>query len=87
MSYTLALEPDVVRTAEICASRRGTTLDSLIRAYLVSFVREEEPPPSDLLVPDSSIVSTLSGVIRPADGRSDEELVSRAVLERYESLT
>ena len=42
MSYTLTLEPDVVKTAEVCASRRGTTLDSLIRAYLVSFVREEE---------------------------------------------
>jgi hypothetical protein len=42
MSYTLTLEPDVVKTAEACASRRGKTLDSLIRAYLVSFVREEE---------------------------------------------
>jgi len=42
MSYTLMLEPDVVRTAEACASRRGTTLDSIIRAYLVSFVQEDE---------------------------------------------
>lgn len=87
MSYTLALEPDVVRTAEIRASRRGTTLDSLIRAYLVSFVREEEPSASDSDVPANSVVGALSGVIRPADGLSDEDLVSRAVLERYESLT
>lgn len=42
MSYTLMLEPDVVRTAEACASRRGTTLDSIIRAYLVSFVQKGE---------------------------------------------
>ena len=87
MSYTLALEPDVVRTAKICASRRGTTLDSLIRAYLVSFVREEDRTPSDPVIPGNSVVGALSGVIRPADGLSDEDFVSRAVLERYESLT
>ncbi len=86
MSYTLALEPDVVRTAESCASRRGTTLDSLIRAYLVSFVREETHA-SDSAIPSESVVGSLSGVISPSEELSDADLVSHAVLERYESLT
>lgn len=86
MSYTLALEPDVVRTAEIRASRLGTTLDSLIRAYLVSFVREDVSPSSPA-VPEGSVVGSLSGVIIPQDGVADEDLVSRAILERYDALT
>ena len=35
MSYTLNVEPDVVRQAESYAVRNGTTLDAMIRAYLL----------------------------------------------------
>ncbi len=35
MSYTLNVEPDVVREAESYAVRNGTTLDAMIRAYLL----------------------------------------------------
>ena len=85
MSYTLMLEPDVVQTAKVCASRRGTTLDSLIQAYLVTFVKEQASA-SRAIVPDDSIVASLSGVIRPAEDVSDKDLVSQAILEKYDSL-
>jgi len=35
MSYTLNVEPNVVREAESYAVRNGTTLDAMIRAYLL----------------------------------------------------
>ena len=86
MSYTLMLEPDVVQTAKVYASRRGTTLDSLIQAYLVTFVREQSSS-SRTIVPNDSIVASISGVIHPAEDVSDKDLVSQAILEKYDSLT
>ena len=86
MSYTLMLEPDIVQTAEVCASRCGTTLNSLIQAYLVSFVKEQSSP-LRAIIPNDSIVAALSGVIRPAEDVSDKDLVSQAILEKYDSLT
>jgi len=41
MSYTMTIEPEVMRKAQVCASRRGLTVDSLVSAYLVSFVKQE----------------------------------------------
>ena len=38
MSYTLSIEPDIVKEAESCAARNGTTLDAMIRACLLVFV-------------------------------------------------
>ena len=38
MSYTLSIEPDIVKEAESCAERNGTTLDAMIRACLLVFV-------------------------------------------------
>lgn len=35
MSYTLNVEPEVVREAESYAVRNGTTLEAMIRAYLL----------------------------------------------------
>ena len=35
MSYTLNIEPSIVKDAESCAMRNGTTVDALIRAYLL----------------------------------------------------
>lgn len=86
MSYTITLEPDVVRTAEACASRRGMTLNSLIRAYLVSFVREEDASASLPEVPKDSVVGVLSGVIRPTGETSDRDLVAEAILSKYDAL-
>jgi len=55
MSYTLNIEPGIVKEAESCALRNGTTLDAMIRACLlvlashgvmgdsVSFQRETRP--------------------------------------------
>ena len=38
MSYTLTIEPEIVKEAESCAARNGTTLDAMIRACLLVFV-------------------------------------------------
>lgn len=35
MSYTLNIEPSIVKEAESCAMRNGTTADAMIRAYLL----------------------------------------------------
>ena len=41
MSYTLNIEPEIVKDAESCAMRNGTTLDAMIRACLLVFVSHE----------------------------------------------
>ena len=38
MSYTLTLEPEIVKEAESCAARNGTTLDAMIRACMLVLV-------------------------------------------------
>ena len=38
MSYTLTIEPEIVKEAESCAARNGTTLDAMIRACLLVLV-------------------------------------------------
>ena len=40
MSYTLNIEPNIVKEAESCAVRNGTTIDALIRACLLVFVAQ-----------------------------------------------
>ena len=41
MSYTLTIEPEIVKEAESCAIRNGTTLDAMIRACLLVFVARD----------------------------------------------
>lgn len=41
MSYTLTIEPEIVKEAESCAIRNGTTLDAMIRACLLVFVSRD----------------------------------------------
>ena len=41
MSYTLTIEPEIVKEAESCAVRNGTTLDAMIRACLLVFVARD----------------------------------------------
>ena len=41
MSYTLTIEPEIVKEAESCAARNGTTLDAMIRACLLVFVSRD----------------------------------------------
>ena len=41
MSYTLTIEPEIVKEAESCAARNGTTLDAMIRACLLAFVSRD----------------------------------------------
>ena len=38
MSYTLNIEPSIVKEAETCAVRNGTTIDAMIRACLLVIV-------------------------------------------------
>ena len=38
MSYTLNIEPSIVKEAESCALRNGTTVDAIIRACLLVLV-------------------------------------------------
>ena len=40
MSYTLNIEPSIIKEAESCAVRNGTTIDALIRACLLVFVAQ-----------------------------------------------
>lgn len=41
MSYTLTIEPEIVKEAESCAIRNGTTLDAMIRACLLVLVARD----------------------------------------------
>ena len=84
MSYTLTIEPDVVRTAETFAIKRGTSLDAILRAYLVAFVRTETAITRNQ-VPPGSTVGTLSGIIKPTNV-SDEDMIASAILDKYGSL-
>ncbi len=40
MSYTLNIEPSIMKEAESCAVRNGTTIDAMIRACLLVFVAQ-----------------------------------------------
>ena len=40
MSYTLNIEPNIVKEAESCAKRNGTTIDAMIRSCLLVFVAQ-----------------------------------------------
>ena len=40
MSYTLNIEPNIVKEAESYAVRNGTTIDAMIRACLLVFVAQ-----------------------------------------------
>ena len=85
MSYTLTIEPDVVRTAETLATKRGTSLEAILRAYLLAFVRTETAITRNQ-VPSNSIVETLTGIIKSTNV-SDEDMIASAILEKYGSLT
>jgi len=41
MSYTLNIEPGIVKEAESCALRNGTTVDAIIRACLLVLVSND----------------------------------------------
>ena len=41
MSYTLNVEPDIMHKAESYALRNGTTLDAMIRAYMIVIVSQD----------------------------------------------
>lgn len=84
MSYTLTVEPEVVRSAETFASRRGTSLEAILRAYLVAFVRNESAV-ARRQIPSDSVVNSLTGLIEPSNV-SDEDLIAAAILEKYGSL-
>ena len=54
MSYTLTLEPAIVKEAESCAVRNGTTLDAMIRACMLVLVARGR-------MDETSACSTLQG--------------------------
>ena len=84
MSYTLTVEPDVVRTAETFANKRGTSLEAILRAYLLAFVRAETAITQNQ-VPSDSTVGALTGIIKPTNV-SDKEMIATAILDKYGSL-
>ena len=48
MSYTLNIEPNIVKEAESRAARNGTTIDALIRACLLVFVSHDAANDGDV---------------------------------------
>ena len=57
MSYTLTLEPEIVKEAESCAARNGTTLDAMIRACLLVFVSREGMKAGKLLAGHRELIT------------------------------
>ena len=54
MSYTLTIEPEIVKEAESCAVRNSTTLDAMIRACMLVLVARGR-------IDDASACSTMQG--------------------------
>ena len=73
MSYTLTIEPEIVKEAESCAVRNGTTLDALIRAGLLVFVSREGRNGVDVtpghreLVPNAIKIGSMKDEIKLPD--------------------
>ena len=44
MSYTLDIEPQIVRDAEAYAERNGTTLEQFLRACVLVAAAQKDPP-------------------------------------------
>ncbi len=93
MSYTLTLDmsPDAVRFAERQASRRGMDFSALFVAFLRDKFGYEEDAvkgkTANAHVKDvGALTQSLSGVVDLPQGVSDKELLSAAMLEKYESM-
>ena len=63
MSYTLNIEPSIVKEAETRAARKGTTIDAMIRACLLVFVAHDAADDGEL-TPVSQNQSPKGSVIK-----------------------
>ncbi len=67
MSYTLNIESDIVKEAESCARRNGTTLDAMIRACLVVIVSHD-------MAKGSGALQTEPGILKIGSMRDEVKL-------------
>jgi hypothetical protein len=76
---TLTAEPEVIDMAKRLADARGTSVSAMF-SQLIRAMSEKKMPRSDRIAP---MTRRLTGIARPARGKSDRQVVEDALLRRY----
>ena len=91
MSYTLNVAPETLSLAERFARRRGSSLENIIKEYVIVFVEQElkqerlERRRVRREIPEC--VSSLRGAVRLNDNRPYKDILADELIKRYEVLT
>lgn len=79
---TLSMDEEVVATAKRIARRHKQSVSAMFSNVVKAMAAQEEPATGD--APPDSITARLTGIVRLPEGRSDRELVTEALVDRYE---
>jgi len=78
---TLSMDENVIATAKRIARRHRQSVSSMLSNVVKAMAAQEEKEAGD--VPADSITARLIGVVRLPEGKSDRDLVTEALVERY----
>ena len=78
---TLSMDEEVIATAKRVARRHRQSVSAMFSSVVRAMAAQEERPAVD--APPDSITARLTGIVRLPEGKSDRELVSEALAERY----
>ena len=87
MSYTLNVAPETLSLAERFARRRGSSLENILKEYVIVFVERElkqerrERRRVRREIPEC--VSSLRGLVKNPSGLSNRDLLAAALAEKY----
>jgi hypothetical protein len=77
---TLSMDEDVVATAKRLASQQNTSVSAMLASLIRAMAAQDLAPPA---IPPDSVTARLTGIVTlPAD-RSDRDLLTDALAERY----
>lgn len=79
---TLSMDEHMVVTAKRLAKRHKTSVSALLANMVRTMAAQEERKPA---IPADSITAQLTGIIRAPAHKSDRELLTDALLDRYEA--
>ena len=88
MSYTMTMEPEVVTKAERFALRRGTSLEKLVKMYVIELSLKDDIHNAKELSTENKLaeLDSIFGSANVPEKTDYRDLVTEAILEKYYSL-
>jgi hypothetical protein len=77
---TLSADEKVIAQAKRLAARHGTSVSVLFARFVTYTSRKDHEP---LEVPRDSIAARVTGVVRIPKGKSDRDVLTDALMEKY----